>query len=65
MSAQWWYDAGCPCSTCECKGAEERYSLGIYAGRYCTPCWKDSGFRDEPASAFDPDDAGETYEEAS
>ena len=40
----------------------ERYSFGIYAGRYCNPCWKKSGYRDEPASAFDPMDAGETLE---
>lgn len=45
-----------------CKGeAEERYSLGIYAGRWCNSHWKESGYRDEPASAFDPADAGETY----
>ena len=40
----------------------ERYSLGIYAGRYCSDeCWAASGYRDEPASAFDPADCGETY----
>jgi len=52
------------CATCgvvaECM--EERYSLGIYAGRYCSDaCWARSGYRDEPASAFDPADAGESY----
>lgn len=41
---------------------EVRYSLGIYAGRMCDSCWRTSGYRDEPASAFDPDDAGESYE---
>jgi len=47
-----------------CTGeAWERHSLGIYAGRYCSGHWKSSGYRDEPASAFDPDDAGETYGE--
>ena len=47
-----------------CKADEiERYSLGVYAGRYCDKHWKESGYRDEPASAFDPDDAGETMEE--
>ncbi len=61
MSAAWWYDAGCPCSKCEKKGAEERYSLGVYAGRYCAKCWKASGYRDEPASGFSRDDAGEFY----
>ncbi len=62
MSLSSWYAEGCPCSRCEKKGAEERYSLGIYAGRYCDKCWKESGYRDEPASAFDPMDAGENYE---
>lgn len=57
-----WYSEGCPCCRCERKGAEERYSLGIYAGRYCDQCWKESGYRDEPASGFDPMDAGEAYE---
>lgn len=41
--------------------AEVRTSLGIYAGRYCDACWATSGYRDEPASAFDPMDAGETW----
>jgi len=59
-----WWEQGCPCSRCGERGAEERFSLGIYAGRYCPACWKESGYRDEPASAFDPMDAGEVYEEA-
>lgn len=47
----------------ECpRDAEERFSLGIYAGKYCDKCWKQSGYRDEPASGFDPMDAGEVYE---
>ncbi len=54
-------EMGNPCSRCDAKGAEVRYSLGIYAGRYCPRCWRDSGYRDEPASAFDPADAGETW----
>lgn len=58
-----WYELGCPCGDCGSQGAEERYSLGIYAGRYCPKCWCESGYRDEPASAFDPAYAGETYEE--
>ena len=41
--------------------SEDRYSLGIYAGHYCDRHWAESGYRDEPAGAFDPDDAGETY----
>lgn len=42
---------------------EERYSLGIYAGRYHTQCWDRSGYRKEGAGGFHPDDAGESYEE--
>lgn len=46
-----------------CTGdAYEQYSLGIYAGRYCDGHWATSGYRKEPASAFDPADCGETYE---
>ena len=41
--------------------SEDRYSLGVYAGHYCDRHWAESGYRDAPASAFDPDDAGETY----
>ena len=62
MSSAWWYEADCPCCRCDRKGAEERYSLGIYAGRYCDSCWRESGYRDEPMSAFRVDDAGESYE---
>lgn len=41
---------------------DEYHSLGIYAGRYCSDhCWSQSGYRDEPASAFDPADCGESY----
>ena len=47
-----------PCTKDE---PSERTSLGIYAGRYCNGHWKTSGYRDEPASAFDPAYAGETY----
>jgi len=52
-----------PVCRCGSENAEERYSLGIYAGIWCTPCWKTSGYRDEPASGFDPLDAGEAYGE--
>jgi ribosomal protein L37AE/L43A len=45
---------------CE-KPGYTRHSLGIYAGRWCDQHWKTSGYRDEPASAFDPADAGETW----
>jgi len=50
------------CSNVYCtKDGQSRYSLGIFAGRYCDEHWKTSCYRDEPASAFDPADAGETY----
>lgn len=42
---------------------EERFSFGIYAGKWCTPCWKTSGYRDEGPEGFDPGDAGESYDE--
>ena len=51
----------CKCQN-EDKFSEDRYSLGIYAGHYCDTCWKESGYRDEPAGAFDPSYAGESYE---
>jgi len=47
---------------CPSEDVYRRYSLGIYAGRMCDKHWAESGYRDEPASAFDPADAGETYE---
>lgn len=33
---------------CECgsKDADRQYSFGLYAGIYCDPCWKISGYRD-------------------
>jgi hypothetical protein len=43
----------------------ERYSFGIYAGRYCNDkCWGNSGYRDatDPDAKFDPMDAGEVLE---
>lgn len=41
--------------------ANERYSMGIYAGMYCDACWdKDGRNHDRP---FDPLDAGESYED--
>jgi hypothetical protein len=52
-----------PCSTCGKEDGEPRYSLGIYAGRYCDPCWETSGYRKEGRDGFHPDDAGESYEE--
>jgi len=54
----------CKSGNGECrKDGEERFSMGIYAGRYCDKHWKESGYRDVPASAFDPAYAGETLEE--
>lgn len=43
--------------------AEERYSFGVYAGRYCDKCWPESGYRDatDPDAEFDQADAGEAY----
>jgi hypothetical protein len=44
--------------------AEQRYSFGCYAGRYCDACWRESGYRDatDPDAEFDPDYAGERIE---
>lgn len=55
-----------PCSRyddCQEDWAEERYSLGIYAGRYCNKHWAESGYRKEGREGFSPLDAGESYEE--
>lgn len=43
--------------------ADEQYSFGVYAGRYCEACWPKSGFRDAtgPGAVFDRADAGEAY----
>lgn len=43
------------------REGSERYSFGVYAMRACEECWRVSGYRDEPASAFDPLDAGEEW----
>ena len=42
---------------------EERFSLGITAGPWCGPCWDKAPYRKEGAEGFDPDYAGECYEE--
>ena len=42
------------------RAADERYSMGIYAGMYCDTCWKDDGRNHN--RQFDPMDAGEAYE---
>ena len=51
------------CRRCACddkwKPASECFSMGIYAGMYCGPCWAADGRNhDRP---FDPMDAGESY----
>ena len=51
------------CSKCKSEDCEERYSMGIYAGKYSDECWKESGYRDVPMSEFDEMDAGEKYDE--
>lgn len=53
-----------PCNgRCGNEEAEPRYSLGIYAGRWCDPCWKTAPYRKEGPEGFDPLEAGESYEE--
>jgi hypothetical protein len=43
---------------------DEYYSMGIYAGRYCSDaCWRKSGYRDVGPEEFDPTYAGEVLEE--
>lgn len=45
------------------RWAEEQYSFGVYAGRYCDACWQYSGYRDvHEHIPFDPADAGEALE---
>lgn len=70
-----WFDERHVCHHCQderealgkpFRWADEQYSFGIYAGRYCDDCWRNSGFRDaaDPTARFDPLDAGETFEDA-
>ena len=61
VSRDQWHCNGCEKGTDEVD-IEERYSLGLYAGRWCGPCWNLSRYRDGP-SGFDPLDAGEYYEQ--
>lgn len=44
--------------------AEERYSFGCYAGKYCDDCWRTSGYRDatDCDAEFSELDAGERIE---
>ena len=47
-----------------CSGTDEiRYSLGLYAGRWCDSHWETSGYRKEGKSYFKPSDAGESYDD--
>ena len=39
------------------KPADERFSMSVYAGMLCDPCWADDGRNHD--RAFDPMDAGE------
>lgn len=52
------------CAEYECESDDviERYSLGIYAGKWCDKHWAESGYRKEGRGGFDPADAGEHYE---
>ena len=61
-----WNDYQCSLDGCEAGQndkklgcIEERTSMGVYAGKYHDSCWKKSGYRDVPESAFDPGYAGE------
>jgi hypothetical protein len=49
----------------ECGEAEapQRFSLGLYAGKWCDDHWVTSGYRKEGPEGFDPLDAGESYDE--
>lgn len=44
------------------RWADERYSFGYYAGKYCDECWLKSGYRDatDPDAEFDETYAGES-----
>jgi hypothetical protein len=56
----------CHCQDCERRGplfADDRYSLGVYAGRMCDTAWARSGYRDEGPEGFDSGDAGECLRE--
>jgi len=71
---EYWFDERHVCQHCrderEAAGlpyrwADEQYSFGCYAGRYCSVCWPKSGFRDatDATAEFDPAYAGERIEE--
>ena len=56
-----WHCYGCKKATDEVP-IEERFSLSLYAGRWCAHCWEKSGYRKDSQEGFDPDNAGEWYE---
>ena len=67
-----WFDGRNCCHHCvherlgegkPARWADEQYSMGVYAGRYCDECWEHSGYVKDGAEAFDPTYAGETYRE--
>ena len=60
-----WTCNGCGHTTIEAPNhqIEERYSLGLYAGRWGHTCWDASGYRKEGREGFSPFDAGESYDE--
>lgn len=63
-----WIEERWCCRRCLDQGivrcADEQYSLGVYAGKYCPKCWLKSGYVDatDPDAEFDPDYAGERME---
>lgn len=68
-----WFDERHVCNRCRdvCKAegkpyqwADEQYSFGHYAGRYCAACWPKSGYRDacDDSAEFDPSYAGESLD---
>ena len=54
----------CSSEGCLSDDVCERYSFGCYAGRYCDPHWRTSGYRDavDASAEFDPYYAGERIE---
>ena len=65
---EYWIDERWVCNRCierediNYRFADERYSFGYYAGKYCDECWKESGYRDatDPDAEFSEMDAGES-----
>ncbi len=56
-----WTCAGCGKGNAQGE-VSERESLGLYAGRYCDPCWEKAPYRKEGREGFSEQDAGEAYE---